>query len=304
LVTEATGGTVNRTAPPRLGVGIVGTGRAGAVIGAAFDRVGHRVLAASGLSAASVSRSSELLPGVPLLDPADVASNCDLVVLAVPDDALPDLVAGLAEVGAFRPGSFVMHLAGRYGIKVLEPATNMGVYPLAIHPAMTLTGTSLDLARIDGAPFAVTTTEELRAVAEALVVEIGGEPWWVSEDARLLYHAALAGSANHLMSLVSQTLELLSDAGINDPARLIAPLLNASLDNALRLGDAALTGPVARGDAATVAAHLDALRDAPMARRTYIALARLTADRALQAGLLSAQDAEPLLAVLGDERER
>jgi predicted short-subunit dehydrogenase-like oxidoreductase (DUF2520 family) len=197
-----------------------------------------------------------------------------------------------------------MHLAGRYGIKVLEPATNMGVYPLAIHPAMTLTGTSLDLARIDGAPFAVTTTEELRAVAEALVVEIGGEPWWVSEDARLLYHAALAGSANHLMSLVSQTLELLSDAGINDPARLIAPLLNASLDNALRLGDAALTGPVARGDAATVTAHLDALRDAPMARRTYIALARLTADRALQAGLLSAQDAEPLLAVLGDERER
>jgi predicted short-subunit dehydrogenase-like oxidoreductase (DUF2520 family) len=149
----------------------------------------------------------------------------------------------------------------------------------------------------------VTTTEELRAVAEALVVEIGGEPWWVPEDARLLYHAALAGSANHLMSLVSQTLELLSDAGINDPARLIAPLLNASLDNALRLGDAALTGPVARGDAATVAAHLEALRDTPIARRTYIALARLTADRALQAGLLSAQDAEPLLAVLGDERE-
>jgi predicted short-subunit dehydrogenase-like oxidoreductase (DUF2520 family) len=240
---------------------------------------------------------------VPLLDPAEVVANCDLVVLAVPDTALPDLVAGLADVGAIRPGSFIMHLAGRYGINVLEPATDVGAYPLAIHPAMTLTGTSLDLARIDGAPFAVTTTDELRAVAEALVVEIGGEPWWVPEDARLLYHAALAGSANHLMSLVSQTLELLGDAGIDDPARLIAPLLNASLDNALRLGDAALTGPVARGDADAVAAHLGALRHAPMARRTYVALARLTADRAIAAGLLSANDAEPLLAVLADEPE-
>jgi predicted short-subunit dehydrogenase-like oxidoreductase (DUF2520 family) len=241
-----------------------------------------------------------LLPGVVLLDPADVTARCDLVVLAVPDDSLPDLVAGLAEVGAIRPGSFVMHLAGRYGIDVLEPATASGAYPLAIHPAMTFTGTSLDLARIDGAPFAVTTTDELRPVAEALVVEMGGEPWWVPAESRLLYHAALAGSANHLMSLVSATLELLSDAGIDDPARLISPLLNASLDNALRLGDHALTGPVARGDADTVAAHLRALEGAPMARRTYIALARLTADRALQAGLLSARDAEPLLSVLGD----
>ena len=295
---------MNRIAPPRLGVGIVGTGRAGAVIGAALDRVGHRVLAASAVSDASIARAEELLPGVPLRDPAEVVANCDLVVLAVPDNVLPDLVAGLADVDAIRPGSFVMHLAGRYGIKVLEPATDVGAYPLAIHPAMTLTGTSLDLVRIDGAPFAVTTTDELRAVAEALVVEIGGEPWWVPEDSRLLYHAALAGSANHLMSLVSQTLELLGDAGINDPARLISPLLNASLDNALRLGDAALTGPVARGDADAVAAHLAALSHAPMARRTYVALARLTADRAIAAGLLSANDAEPLLSVLGDERER
>jgi predicted short-subunit dehydrogenase-like oxidoreductase (DUF2520 family) len=266
--------------------------------------VGHRVVGASAVSQASIDRADELLPGVPLLDPVEVVANSDLVILSGPDTALPDLVAGLADVGAIRPGSFVMHLAGRYGIQVLEPATDVGAYPLASHPAMTLTGTSLDLARIDGAPFAVTTTDELRAVAEALVVEIGGEPWWVPEDARLLYHAALAGSANHLMSLVSQTLELLGDAGVEDPARLISPLLNASLDNALRLGDAALTGPVARGDADAVAAHLAALSHAPMARRTYVALARLTADRAIQAGLLSANDAEPLLAVLGDERER
>jgi len=291
---------VNRSAPPRLAVGVVGTGRAGAVIGAALARAGHHVVAAAAVSEASIARAAALLPNAELLDPAEVVLRADLAVLAVPDDALADLVAGLAETDAIRPGAFVMHLAGRYGVDVLEPATRAGALPLAIHPAMTFTGTSLDLDRITGAPFAVTTTDDLRPVAEALVVEMGGEPWWVPESARLLYHAALAGSANHLMALVAQTVELLADAGIEDPSRLIAPLLNASLDNALRLGDAALTGPVARGDAATVAAHLDVLAATPIARRTYVALARLTADRALQAGLLSARSAEPLLAVLGD----
>ncbi len=291
---------MNRIAPPRLGVGIVGTGRAGTAIGAALARAGHHLVAASAISAASIARAEALLPGVPLLDPSDVVGRSDLAVLAVPDDVLPDLVAGLTDVGAVRPGSFVMHLAGRYGIAVLEPATAVGAFPLAIHPAMTLTGTSLDLARIEGAPFAVTTTDTLRPVAEALVVEMGGEPWWVPEESRLLYHAALAGSANHLMSLVTLNVELLESAGIEDPARLIAPLLSASLDNALRRGDQALTGPVARGDAATVAAHLAALAENPSAQRTYVALARLTADRAMQSGLLSATAAEPLLAVLGD----
>ena len=287
-----------RSAPPRLFVGVIGVGRAGAAVGAALDRSGHRVVAASAVSQASRDRAAELLPGAELLDPGAVVAASDLVVFAVPDDLLADLVAGIAEVDGFRPGAFVMHVAGRYGIDVLEPATAQGALPLAIHPAMTLTGTSLDLARIDGAPFAVTTTDELRPVAEALVVEMGGEPWWVPESARTMYHAALAGSANHLMSLVTSNVELLARAGIADPARLIGPLLNASLDNALRIGDAALTGPVARGDAATVAAHIAELADDPMAQGTYIALARLTADRALQSGLLSAAAAEPLLEVL------
>lgn len=294
---------MNRGLAPRLTVGVVGAGRAGSVIGAALDRAGHRVLAVAAVSKESIERAAAMLPSAEILDPAAVVASCDLAVLAVPDDALPDLVAGLAEVEAFRPGMFVMHLAGRYGINVLEPARAAGALPLAIHPAMTLTGQSIDLNRLDGAPFAVTTTDELRPVAEALVVEIGGEPWWVPEESRGLYHAALAGSANHLMSLVTLNLELLSDAGINDPARLIAPLLSASLDNALRRGDAALTGPVARGDADTVREHLAVLSRNPTARRTYVALARLTADRALQAGLLTAHEAEPLLEVLAQDGE-
>ena len=128
---------------------------------------------------------------------------------------------------------------------------------------------------------------------------MGGEPVLIDEAARPLYHAGLASAANHLVALVAQSADVLRAAGVSDPDRMLAPLLSAALDNALRLGDAGLTGPVSRGDADTVAEHVRALASAsPEALRAYVALARLTADRALAAGILTAADAQRLLDVL------
>lgn len=285
--------------PPRLRVGIIGAGRVGAVLGAALRRAGHELVAVSAVSDLSRLRAEALLPGVPILPAADVPAEADLVLLAVPDDVLPDLVTGMVDTGALHAGQFVAHPSGRHGIAVLEPAAQVGALCLALHPAMTFTGTSVDLDRLADCPFAVTSADPVRPVAEALVVEMGGEPVWVPEEARVVYHAALSYGANYLMTVVTQSVDLLRLAGIDEPQRLLAPLLSASLDNALRHGDAALTGPVSRGDAATVAAHLDALADqAPVVTAAYRALARLTADRALGAGLIAPADAERLLGVL------
>ena len=229
--------------------------------------------------------------------------RADLVLLTVPDDVLAGLVAGLAATGAPVAGRMLAHASGRYGVAVLEPATRLGALPLALHPVMTFTGRSDDVERLQGTCFGVTAPDVLRPVAEALVIEMGGEPVFIREEDRDLYHAALAGAANHLITLVAQAADLLAAAGVANPARLLGPLLSASLDNALRFGDAGLTGPVARGDAETVAAHVTALEAAPSASpaavAAYIALARLTADRALAAGLLKPADAERLLGVLG-----
>ena len=170
---------------------------------------------------------------------------------------------------------------------------------------MTFTGTAVDLARLAGCSFGVTAPEPLRPIAEALVVEMVAEPQWVSEESRPLYHAALAGGANHLVTLVAESMDLLARAGVAAPGRLLGPLLGAALDNALRAGDSALTGPVARGDAGTVAVHVRELaRVSPEAVAAYIAMARLTADRALAAGLLRPDVAEALLDVLGGPIDR
>jgi predicted short-subunit dehydrogenase-like oxidoreductase (DUF2520 family) len=278
----------------RLTVGVVGAGRVGAVLGAALARAGHDVVAASAVSEASRDRAEALLPDAEVVDPAEVCARVGLVLLAVPDDALPDLVRGLAAVGAFRRGQLVAHVSGRHGLAVLAPAE--GTLPMALHPVQTFTGTSLDLDRIPGIAYGVTAPDEVRPIAEAIVLELGGEPVWVRDEARPLWHAALAHAANHLVTLVTSAQDMLRRAGAEDPSQVLSPLLAAALDGALRRGDAALTGPVSRGDAETVAAHLAALPDE--VRPAYLALARSTADRALATGRLSPSRAEGLLEVL------
>jgi predicted short-subunit dehydrogenase-like oxidoreductase (DUF2520 family) len=300
---------INMSALPRarrghLTVGVVGAGRVGAVLGAALRQAGHQVVAASGVSAAAKARIARLLPEALNL-PADAVARAatDLLVIAVPDDALAGVVKGLADTGALHRGQVVAHTSGAHGIAVLAPATAVGARPLALHPAMTFTGTADDLDRLAGISYGVTMPADLKRYAERLVADLHGTPEWVAEADRPLYHAALVHGANHLVTLVNEALDRLRDAGVVYPEKVLEPLLRASLDNALRLGDEALTGPVSRGDAGTVARHLDRLAaTAPESVPSYLALARRTADRAIAAGRLRPRDAEPLLDVLATER--
>ena len=290
--------------PARLAVGVVSAGRVGAVLGASLAAAGHRVVATSGVSRASAQRAAALLPGVPLEAPDEVVAQADLALLAVPDDALAGLVRGLAAAGAFRAGQIVVHTSGAHGVALLDPAAERGVLPLALHPVMTFTGRTEDVARLAGASVGVTAAagdEAAWSVGEALVVEMGAEPVRVPEELRPLYHAALAHGANHLVTLVRDCVQLLHDAGIGPAERLVAPLLSAALDNALRHGDRALTGPVARGDAGTLAVHLRVLHDAdPDLAATYRAMAVRTAHRAADSGLLPDHAVRDVLAALED----
>jgi predicted short-subunit dehydrogenase-like oxidoreductase (DUF2520 family) len=293
--------------PARLAVGVVSAGRVGSVLGAALARAGHTVVAASGLSAASIRRADQLLPGVPLLPPDEVVRGSDLVLLALPDDALAGMVRGLVATDSLRPGQIVVHTSGAHGIDVLRPAVEVGALPLALHPVMTFTGRSEDLERVAACSVGVTAAEGDEAawnVGEALAVEMGAEPVRIPESARALYHAALAHGANHLMTLVADCTELLRDSGIPQPERLIAPLLSAALDNVLRHGDRALTGPVTRGDVGTVRAHLAVLAErAPGVAPAYAALARRTVARASHAGMLALDAAKELTELLNDHAE-
>lgn len=284
-----------RRKPGRLGVGVIGAGRVGAVLGAALRAAEHAVVGVSAVSEASRERAENLLPGVPVLEIPAIVERAELVLLAVPDDALPELVSGLAAVDAWQPGQLVAHTSGRFGTAVLESARALGAIPLALHPAMTFTGMSLDLTRLPDCTFGVTAPAAILPVAQALVVEMGAEPVVIEEEDRVVYHAALAHASNHLVTLAAQSTQLLTSIGVERPDRLLGPLMRASLENALAGGEGALTGPVARGDAGTVAAHAAALIDVPEdIHLAYIRLAEVTARRAVDRGLLSADQARAI----------
>lgn len=262
-------------APARLTVGIVSAGRVGSALGVALERAGHVVFGAAAISDASVHRVRTRLPETQILTVEQIAQRSELLLLAVPDAELAGLVRGLAAARVVRPGTIVAHTSGANGVGVLAPLTEQGVLPLAVHPAMTFTGHDEDIDRLANSCFGVTAADEVGfAIGQALVIEMGGEPVRVAEEHRTLYHAALAHGSNHLVTLIVDAVaalrESLSGPGLlgqqvvdEQPGgvaeRLLAPLVSAALDNALRRGPAALTGPVARGDVDAVAAHLAAL---------------------------------------------
>jgi len=283
--------------PARLSVGVISAGRVGTALGVALERADHVVVACSAISHASRRRAQNRLPDTAVLPVDEVANRAELLLLAVPDSELAGLVAGLAATEAVRPGTIVTHTSGANGVVILTPLSERGCIPLAIHPAMTFTGSDEDIARLPGTCFGITAADETGyAIAQSLVLEIGGEPFRVREDARTLYHAALAHAGNHVTTVILDAVEglraalwgqellgqeLVGDAPGGLAERVIAPLARASLENALQRGQAALTGPVARGDAQAIAGHLRALAEVdPQLAQAYRVCSLRTAQRA------------------------
>lgn len=280
-------------------VGIVGAGRVGAVLGARLRASGYPVVAVAARSEASLLRARTFLPGVPVLDPVEVVGAGEVLVLAVPDDSLAAVAQELAP--HVRPGQLVLHTSGRHGRAVLAPLAEVGARTAAFHPAMTFTGSDVDVDR--PCVIGLTTTDADRATVETLAEAVGGTPVHVAEADRVVYHAALAHGANHVVTVLNQALDLLRSIGVADPSAVLEPLVRASVTNTLAYGDAALTGPVARGDAQTVAAHVGAIADADVAA-TYTALSAATIERALADGRIDESAASSLRGALAAGAER
>lgn len=228
----------------RLGVGAIGAGRVGAVLTAALAGAGHAVTGIAAVSDASRERAAAMLPAVPVLPIPEIVERSELVLLAVPESELEGLVSGLADAGVWQAGQLVLHTAARFGTGVLDPARRAGAIPLAVHPAMTFTGTSIDLARLAGTWFAVTAPAPVLPIGQALVVEMGGEPFVVAEQDRPAYAEAIDTAASFSSAIVDQASRLLDGIGVARPGAVLAPLVRSAVENALARHD---SGPFVDG---------------------------------------------------------
>ncbi len=285
-----------------MDVAVVGAGRVGTALAVLLARAGHRIVAASGREG-SRARVETWLPDVPFLAAADAARAAETVLLAVPDDAVAATADELAAAGGFREGAFVAHLSGAVPLLALGPARAAGAHVLSMHPVQTVPDVESGVERLPGAHVAVTAWEELGfGVGERLAADWGGHPFRLAEERKPLYHAAAVFCSNYLVAVEGLAEHLFRAAGVDDPLPAFGPLAEATLANVIRVGPgAALTGPVARGDAGTVRRNLEALSaHAPEAVQAYVALADVAIHLAVRARRLGPGEVSALREVLAE----
>lgn len=197
---------------------MIGAGPVGTVLGQALASAGHQVIA---------DASS---------DPQQTLAEADLVLFAIPAAELAATISGYAKAGLFKPGQLVAHTAGEFGIDVLQPAIELGVIPLAIHPAMTFTGTSIDLTRIRESYFGVAAPDAALPIAQALVIEMGAEPIVVSDENRKTYFEAISVANNFSKLIVNQSIGLLESIGVEHARVVLGPLIRSAVEEALADG--------------------------------------------------------------------
>ena len=282
-----------RTALPT--VGIIGPGRAGVGLALALRQAGVRVIGLHGRRRKSVPRGLTLSVG----GVAPWLARADVVLLAVRDDSLGPLVSDLARSGAVRRGQVFLHLSGALPAAVLQRLKKRGAHAGAMHPLMTVSADPRRAAEhVRGATFALEGDAASLRAARAIARRLGGVPVVIASRSRARYHAGAVFASNYVVVVLAAAEQLLADAGMTRRVarRALLPLALASLENVWEVGpEAALTGPIRRGDAGTVRLHRRALAPAP--RELYQAVGKAALALATRAGL-SKSDARRIQAAL------
>lgn len=260
-------------------VAVVGAGRVGTGLAVALHRAGVEVIAVVDAQLARARRCASLSGAAAVSSsPADLPPNVSYVILAIPDDALPQAVAGMASSAALRPGVAVAHTCGVLASTVLAPLRARGVAAASMHPMMTFSGGVDDCQRWKGTYVSVEGDED--AVQRAITVLrcLGAIPVELPAAHKVPYHAACVLVSNYVVALHASAVALLARLGLGEETatRMLAPLLSQTARN-LRAQDSAraLTGPIVRGDLHTVEQHLSALQDQPDLAAAYAALGRV-----------------------------
>ena len=285
-------------------IAIVGAGRVATALAVRWLQAGHEISVAVHLQGTR-DRHDAFLPDTPLIPSEEAAGLAEVVVLGVPDASIAGVCASLSDGGALHAGQVVLHLSGAAGLEVLEAARSAGARRLAMHPLQTFPTVESAIARMKGTPMAITAEDdETASLGARLARDVGGEPFRLDAKDRPLYHAAAVFASNYVATLAAEAESLLAAAGLEDPLRALMPLARASLENVAEFGpEAALTGPVVRGDAVTIRQNLQALATrSPDSVASYVALADLALHLAARSGRLSEEGRAAVEEVLGEWR--
>lgn len=293
--------TVSTTTPhPRPTFAFVGAGRAGSALATGFVQAGHRVTAIHSRTAEHAERLAAACGAVVAHSAAGVVLLADITFLTVPDSEIAIVTAAIADSGVSLGGRSLVHCSATTGPAAMGAAGLVGAQLGVFHPLQALAGAA-SASLLRGSTFALEAPPALHEQLTALVDDLGGHSLDLPVEARALYHAAAVLVGNTPLALLARATILLEEAGIDGDIahRALAALLAGAVHNAVGTGPAAaLTGPVVRGDAATVARHLEVLAADPTTRELYRRLSLETL------GLAGPEGREAVADVLAEEPRR
>lgn len=290
-------------------VAIIGAGRVGGSVGCLLSRAGYTLTAVAARSLASAEKARTFIgSGDPTLDAREAASKAAIVFITTPDDVIKQVCDAIASRGGLRKGAVVVHMSGAHSLDLLDSARAAGAYRAVIHPLQSVPSMEQGVVNIPDSYFRVEADTEAAEEAHALVTALGGKElsmpgWMPGRGSTSLYHAGAVSVSNYLVALVDFGLKFYEALGADRREALCAimPLIEGTIKNIKSLGvPEALTGPIARGDAETVRAHLEAMQDSvPELLPLYKALARHTITVAEARGLKREKAAEMLKIIQG-----
>lgn len=267
-------------------ISIVGAGKVGTALGIRFAQCGYPVDGLFSRTRTSSIQAAELIGGCRVYDSLSDINAPDLLILAVNDDALASVAEQVAEKSVLKPGGIAFHCSGALPAAILSPIQMCGLHIASVHPVNTFTDPVMDAASFKGTWCGMEGDTDAIDALEPLIQALGGMPFAIDGDKKALYHAAAVMVCNYLFPLIEAGLQCYEAAGVpRDTAnQVISPILQASVGNCLKMGPAdALTGPIARGDSAVVAAQLEAIgADLPHLQNLYKVMGLLTIDLAEQ----------------------
>jgi predicted short-subunit dehydrogenase-like oxidoreductase (DUF2520 family) len=279
-----------------LKIGVIGAGRLGSSLALALGRSGSPVSLVADSQHEAAAAVAARVPGAQAVDTARLVEQADLVLLTVPDG----LIASSAAMLRWRAGQRVVHCSGAVGLDALAPAQAAGALRGCFHPLQTFPERFGDAARLSGIAIGVEADGALERELERWCERLGASFLPLRGVDRARYHAAAVFAGNFVVALHQAAAHAFAGAGLSPELarRALAPLTAASADAIARLPLAeALTGPVARGDAQTVAGHLHALEDTPALRELYVRLSAALLELPLA---LPAEQRAALEALLSD----
>ncbi|HEY3524032.1 MAG TPA: DUF2520 domain-containing protein [Candidatus Limnocylindrales bacterium] len=274
-------------------IGIVGAGPVGTALGAAFARGGWPVTAVASRDARRRERFRSFVPGArAFVEPAAILDEAQLIVLAVPDDAIPSLAGRLR----LYSGQALVHTSGALGPEVLEPAMAAGTQAGTFHPLVAFAEVERALDALPGSTIAIEADPQLGSLLAGLAESIGAVPVRLAPGSKAAYHAGAVLAAGGLVALLDAIVRLGAVAGLDEASSLAlyGRLAEQTLENARMLGvAAALTGPIVRGDVGTLRLHLAALAaHAPDVLPLYRAAAERELRIAIERGTIDADRAD------------